>query len=48
MAFFKQNPTQSKSFPVERTDAEWRAGLSAEAYRVLRQHGTDVGVIRAD
>lgn len=41
MAFFRQNPVQNKSFPVERPDAEWRAGLSAEAYRVLRQHGTE-------
>jgi len=41
MAFFRQNPVQSKSFPVEKTDAEWRTALSAEAYRVLRQHGTE-------
>jgi peptide-methionine (R)-S-oxide reductase len=28
-------------FPVEKTDAEWRASLSAEQYRVLRGHATE-------
>src|ERR1700755_2931084 len=28
-------------FPVSKTDAEWRDALSPEAYRVLRQHGTE-------
>jgi len=28
-------------FPVEKTDAEWRAALSAEEYRVLRGHATE-------
>lgn len=41
MAFFRQNPAQGKSFPLERSDAEWRASLAPEAYRVLRQHGTE-------
>ena len=41
MAFFEQNPTQGKSFPLERSDAEWRSSLAPEAYRVLRQHGTE-------
>jgi peptide-methionine (R)-S-oxide reductase len=41
MAFFRQNPAQGKSFPLERSDAEWRSNLAPEAYRVLRQHGTE-------
>ncbi|HXS19614.1 MAG TPA: peptide-methionine (R)-S-oxide reductase MsrB [Steroidobacteraceae bacterium] len=30
-----------EQFPVEKTDEEWRAGLTTEQYRVLRRHGTE-------
>lgn len=31
----------SGTFPVTRSDAEWRARLSPEQYRVMRGHGTE-------
>lgn len=33
--------SNGKSFPVQRSDAEWRQQLSREQYYVLRQHGTE-------
>ena len=31
----------SHSYPVARTDAEWRARLTPEQYYIMRQHGTE-------
>jgi peptide-methionine (R)-S-oxide reductase len=32
---------QTKTFPVTRTDAEWRERLTPEQYFVMRGHGTE-------
>jgi peptide-methionine (R)-S-oxide reductase len=31
----------AKTFPVTRTDAEWRERLTPEQYYIMRQHGTE-------
>lgn len=32
---------EHKSYPVSKSDAEWRNTLSDDQYRVLRRHGTE-------
>lgn len=38
--FFKSKPATA-DFPIQRSEAEWRAALDPMAFRVLRQHATE-------
>jgi len=42
MAFFKrETAAPAEAYEVQKPDAEWRAELSPEQFRVLRGHGTE-------
>ena len=41
MSMFGAEKKQDESFPLQLTDAEWRARLTPEQYRILRGHGTE-------
>lgn len=38
---YAQEQSGKKTFAVQKSDAEWKAQLSPEAYRVLRHHDTE-------
>ena len=40
MSLFRKE-VPAEHYPVDKPDAEWRRELPPEAYRVLRQHGTE-------
>ncbi|GAA4048004.1 peptide-methionine (R)-S-oxide reductase MsrB [Parerythrobacter jejuensis] len=35
-------PAEAKSFPVSKSDAQWRSQLTAQEYRILRKAGTEM------
>ena len=41
MSIFGKTRPAEETFPVRKTEAEWRAVLAPEAFRVLREHATE-------
>ena len=39
--FGSKEKSAEEAFPVQKSEAEWRAQLPPEAFRVLRGHGTE-------
>ena len=36
----RSKPMDSKTYPVTRSEAEWRELLTPEQYHIMREHGT--------
>jgi peptide-methionine (R)-S-oxide reductase len=41
MSLFRKEAPSTEHYPVEKPEAEWRRALPPEAFRVLREHGTE-------
>lgn len=41
MKLFSSSPPPTETYPVERSEEEWRAQLKPEQFRVLREHATE-------
>ena len=41
MGLFKRDTGPEEGYPVRKSEAEWRAALTPEQFRVLRGHGTE-------